>query len=63
VDGLSPVIRVQALFLAVLAIATSVQPIKIWKRVVQMAKTLWRVAVPAALMTVVGSTAVNAAPG
>jgi hypothetical protein len=32
------------------------------KRVVQIAKTLRRVAVPAALMTV-GSTAINAAPG
>lgn len=63
VDGLSPVIRVQALLLAVLAIATSVQPSKIGKWVLQMAKTLQRVALPAALMTVVGSTALNAAPG
>ncbi|MEA2712679.1 MAG: hypothetical protein QOK27_640 [Gemmatimonadales bacterium] len=55
--------RVQALLLAVLAIATSVKPKKIGKRVVQMAKRLRRVALLAALMTVVGSPAVNAAPG
>jgi len=62
-DGLSPVDhRVQALSVALLTIATVVDPRKLGKKVVKMVKSLWKVAVPAAQITVLGSTAIGAAP-
>jgi hypothetical protein len=49
--------------MALLMITTVLDPRKLGKKVVKMVKSLRKVAVPAALITVLGTTAIGAAPG